>query len=229
MRPTPSINFKESYLIAIGTRTSASLEEMAGGDAAKAEKIRLSVSDFRYVYDEINTRAQELMRLHFPDKSSDDPLIDGVAHEVQRFINEVFETARHSIIVEDAPHVQVPITELLENAPSGIEPFDLELNKRKRELSALADARTIEVTELRKTQPVRLRERYKQLVQERQQRLTSTAAQVREANTEAAGSPPPALELEDRDETSNEFNELVQRLNVLREVRLFFLVAIYAH
>ncbi|ANB15885.1 MIND complex subunit NSL1 [Sugiyamaella lignohabitans] len=113
-------------------------------------KIHLNSEDIRYIKNQLNHSIKSRIDLDLPD-NEDDSLRNQVLSYIQQFIDESFELAKHSLIVDGKDMSGVPSLEAsLTEGKQEIEPFDIELNEKLRQLYAKVDQETLKVTELRR-------------------------------------------------------------------------------
>ncbi|KAK6199263.1 kinetochore protein Mis14 like-domain-containing protein [Scheffersomyces amazonensis] len=131
------------------------------------EKIAISKQDLKYVYNQILNKTTSKLDLHLPT-SNNDPLKAKVGNLLDEFLLEAFELAKSAFIIDgkdiDAGD-QLSISEILSlRAKETVEPFDLNINSRLREILLQVEQETVELTKLRRELPFKAKESYDNLV-----------------------------------------------------------------
>jgi kinetochor protein Mis14/NSL1 len=131
-------------------------------------KLQLVSEDVKFLKSQFHESAETKLDLHLP---TEDSLKTRVRELVDEFIHETFELARHSIVVNGVDmSTQDTLVDSLQKEEV-VEPFDVELNEKLRNLYAEVDERTLEVTELRRQIPNQASEIYKQKLKQEQDLL----------------------------------------------------------
>lgn len=92
-----------------------------------------------------------------------DPMKAHVEYLVHKFIEDLFEMARHSLIVDgsDISKEAGTLTDILkQKEDEAIEPFDFELNNQLKDLYSQVDDLTLEISNLRRQIPQDIRHSY---------------------------------------------------------------------
>ncbi|KAK9446433.1 kinetochore protein Mis14 like-domain-containing protein [Limtongia smithiae] len=138
------------------------------------QKLQLVSEDLRYLVEKFTEVAKSRVSQHFPlatAGSKDEVLRTEVEALVQQFILEMFDMAKHGIVVNGQDGSEISLQSLLnsdttKNEADNYEPFDLELNEEVRQLYAQIDEETVEVTKLRREAPLRTLANYKRQLEE---------------------------------------------------------------
>lgn len=131
-------------------------------------KLQLVSEDVKFLKSQFHESAETKLDLHLP---TEDSLKTRVRELVDEFIHETFELARHSMVVNGVDmSTQDTLVDSLQKEEV-VEPFDVELNEKLRNLYAEVDERTLEVTELRRQIPNQASEIYKQKLKQEQDLL----------------------------------------------------------
>ncbi|KAK7206258.1 kinetochore protein Mis14 like-domain-containing protein [Myxozyma melibiosi] len=131
------------------------------------QKLQLVSEDVRYLQKIFMEAAQSKIDTHLPSKSAEESLRAEVAEKVKEFIAKVFDFSKHSIVVNGMEGADPSLDALMKakemdkEEAEAVEPFDLELNEKVRELYAQIDDETVAVTKLRREAPLRAVEHYK--------------------------------------------------------------------
>lgn len=171
------------------------------------EKILLTKQDLAHVYKQFVYAAQTKIRHHLPGSDSHDPLKIEVENIVNDYLAQVFEMAKHALVVDgqDLGSSEVSIKELLSLTPTEeVVPFDAEVNQRLRSVIQAVEKETTEVTRLRRELPQQARDAYEQLVAATDQEVTAVIAELGESDALA--------ELPTYDETVPHSAEIVDEL-----------------
>ncbi|CAN6621274.1 kinetochore-associated protein Nsl1p [Trichomonascus vanleenenianus] len=126
-------------------------------------KLQLVAEDVRFLKNQFLEAAEAKLNLHLPttEEASQDPLRDQVRDLVEMFVHDTFEMARHAMIVDGEDMSEKESLQLmLDTSNEEIEPFDVDLNEKLRRIYAEVDERTLEVSELRRSVPLQVVERY---------------------------------------------------------------------
>lgn len=117
------------------------------------QKLQLTKQDLKYVYNQILNEIIGKLNLHLPT-SDNDPMKNKVTNMLHDYLKEVFEMAKHGMVVDGVDmgsSKATGIADLLSLKPKErTEPFDFELNSQLREILQDIEHETIEVTNLRK-------------------------------------------------------------------------------
>lgn len=132
------------------------------------DKLQLVGEDVKFLKSQFHESAETKLDLHLP---TEDSLKTRVRELVEEFIHETFELARHSMVVNGVDMTtQATLVDSLKKEEV-VEPFDVELNEKLRNVYAEVDERTLEVTELRRQIPSQVNEIYRQKLREEQDLL----------------------------------------------------------
>lgn len=130
-------------------------------------KILLSKQELTKVYKTLKQEAETKLLLHLPNCSTDDPYRIDVENVLQEHLSEVFESAKLALIVDgvDLEKENVSIEDFLAVEPH-IEtvPYDPSINLQLRLILQKVEAKTHQVTRLRRELPFQARDAYEQLI-----------------------------------------------------------------
>lgn len=118
--------------------------------------------------------------LHLPSTHSD-PLKNQVATVLDDFLKEVFEMAKSAMVVdgEDMEELGRAILELVSLKPKEIvEPFDVEVNNRLRDVLLQVEQETVLLTTMRRVLPEKARELYGRLVSDTDEDVSRVLEQL---------------------------------------------------
>lgn len=144
------------------------------------DKITLSKQDLRHVYGELLGETMAKLDLHLPSTHSD-PLKNQVATVLDDFLKEVFEMAKSAMVVdgEDMEELGRAILELVSLKPKEIvEPFDVEVNNRLRDVLLQVEQETVLLTTMRRVLPEKARELYGRLVSDTDEDVSRVLEQL---------------------------------------------------
>ncbi|KAK6462505.1 kinetochore protein Mis14 like-domain-containing protein [Scheffersomyces coipomensis] len=131
------------------------------------EKIPISKQDLKYVYNQIHNNITSKLDLHLPTLNND-PLKSKVASALDEFLMEAFDLAKSAFII-DGQNIEsnenIAISDLLAlKAKETVEPFDLNINSRLRDVLLQVEQETVELTRLRRELPYQAQQTYENLV-----------------------------------------------------------------
>lgn len=133
------------------------------------EKLQLVGEDVKYLKSQFSEASEAKLSLHLP---TDDSLKVRVKELVEEFIQETFEMARHSMVVNGVDMTtQESLSGALTRDTEAVEPFDVELNEKLRNMYAQVDEETMEVTKLRRQVPEEAKQAYLDKLQENEDAL----------------------------------------------------------
>ncbi|KAK9458027.1 kinetochore protein Mis14 like-domain-containing protein [Dipodascopsis uninucleata] len=183
------------------------------------QKLQLVSQDIKYLREKFLEAAREKINSHFP-QPGDQILKAQTAKIVDEFVNNMFESAKYSFIVNGLDGSDPSLKSLFngrqdKDNSENYEPFDLDLNEKVRELYAQIDEETVEVTKLRREVPKEVLEKYKaeldNIDKDQRGRLQTSAA-------EENALPNQSIEelIPDHDFIKNDFDSFIK---VLREMK----------
>lgn len=114
-------------------------------------KLQLVAEDVRFLKQQFKDAAEAKIDVNL-DCDKNDPVRKRVDEIVQQFISDTFEMSKHAMIIDGEEMGDKDLSVVLER-DDDVEPFDLALNDRLRQLYAQVDEKTLEVTQLRRTVP----------------------------------------------------------------------------
>lgn len=131
------------------------------------EKLQLSKQDLKYIYTQLLHNILGKLDLHLPT-SDNDPLKTTVTNLLHEYLKEVFETAKHAMVIDGVDMALKranTISDLLSlKTREKTESFDFELNSQLKDLLQQIEQETIEVTDLRKNIPQEFGVKYELVV-----------------------------------------------------------------
>ncbi|ODV80751.1 Mis14-domain-containing protein [Suhomyces tanzawaensis NRRL Y-17324] len=176
------------------------------------EKIALSKQDLRHVYSQVLQLTTAKLDLHLPT-SDNDPLKNKVAGVLDEFLLGAFELAKSGLVVDGHAIDDGSIHELLSlKRKETVEPFDLAINTRLREVLLQVEQETIELTKLRRELPAKARGAYQELVRRTDGELSSILAGLEAEEDEDFEVSVPNI-----GEISSEYEKHVLMLNDLKK------------
>ncbi|AAS53234.1 AFL140Wp [Eremothecium gossypii ATCC 10895] len=135
-----------------------------------AEKLELTSEEIKHIHLQLKGILDEKIRLHLPQRHSvsesqdtddgSDSMARQVMVEVEKFLSSVMEMASDSVHVSDARSSVTVLDVVNDVQREYVEPFDLELNERVRQLYQEWEAETLRVAQLRQTGPRAITDAY---------------------------------------------------------------------
>lgn len=182
------------------------------------EKITLSKQDLRYIYGQILNQTTSKLDLHLPSLRSD-PLKNKVANVLDEFLMETFDLAKSSLVIDgqdityEGTHQD--IKDLLTLKPrEKVEPFDLTINSKLRDILLQVEEETTALTRLRRELPIRVKDAYQNLVKKTDSEISTLLAELDEQNVT---SDPEVTIPDNMDEIANEYEKHILILNDLNK------------
>ena len=182
------------------------------------EKITLSKQDLRYIYGQILNQTTSKLDLHLPSLRSD-PLKNKVANVLDEFLMETFDLAKSSLVIDgqditfEGTHQD--IKDLLTLKPrEKVEPFDLAINSKLRDILLQVEEETTALTRLRRELPIRVKDAYQNLVKKTDSEISTLLAELDEQNVT---SDPEVTIPDNMDEIANEYEKHILILNDLNK------------
>ena len=182
------------------------------------EKITLSKQDLRYIYGQILNQTTSKLDLHLPSLRSD-PLKNKVANVLDEFLMESFDLAKSSLVIDGQDitfeGTHQGIKDLLTLKPrEKVEPFDLAINSKLRDILLQVEEETTALTRLRRELPIRVKDAYQNLVKKTDSEISTLLAELDEQNVTSD----PEVTIPDNiEDIANEYEKHILILNDLNK------------
>ncbi|KAK9480565.1 kinetochore protein Mis14 like-domain-containing protein [Lipomyces japonicus] len=190
------------------------------------QRLQLVSEDIQFLQNRILDAAKKKIDSNLPDSQIQDPLKGEVEILVNDFITRIFQTAKHSLVINGVEGSDISIENLINGSAEPVqvaeqhESFDLELNEKVRELYAQIDEETVQVTALRRQAPLKAVESYKAELERIEKDLQSALASGDEEQSgvnQDEEQVDTSTTLPRQDELRSHFQELVATLKDMKK------------
>ncbi|EGW29934.1 uncharacterized protein SPAPADRAFT_63557 [Spathaspora passalidarum NRRL Y-27907] len=185
-------------------------------------KITLSRDDLRYVYNQLYISTMDRLNLHLPTEEND-PMKNQVATILNEFLLNVFDDARHSLIVDGVADDK-PISEVLAlpERQEVVEPFDVELNQQLKDTLLEFENEIVKSTTQKRELPKQAAAEYEKFVDRVDQGVSEYLAKIDEEVEVINNQESFDFEIEDKDipyeELRAKYLDTLEKLDELKQI-----------